>query len=201
VAPTKIEFLGLDHVALGCTDMKRTVDFYHGLLGMPILHTLEYTGDDGTGNMVPMGQHFFFGVGGENPNAHIAFFYWKNGYHPEAGNITPDVRPDSVYPGAIKPGVVNHLNLRVAPERIAEYCDFLTAAGVPFRHTLRYGDPWREVTTMNGYTAPEEGCLMDSVYFDDPDGLRLEFNAWLPEWDKWPNDHEPWEDPRTTRAQ
>ena len=43
---TKIEFLGLDHVALGCSDMQRTVDFYHGLLGMPILHTLEYTGDD-----------------------------------------------------------------------------------------------------------------------------------------------------------
>jgi hypothetical protein len=40
---------------------------------------------------------------------------------------------------------------------------------------------------------------MDSVYFNDPDGLRLEFNAWMPDWDSWPNDDKPWSDPRTTR--
>jgi len=194
----KIEFLGLDHVALGCSDMKRTVDFYHGLLGLPILHTIEYLGDDGSGQQVPMGQHFFFGVGGENHNAHIAFFYWKNGYHPEAGNMGTAGPPAGVFPRAIKPGVVGHINLRVAAERIGEYCDVLTEAGLPFRHTARYADPWREVTTVNGYTPPEPGCLMDSVYFDDPDGLHLEFNAWLPDWDNWPNDHKPWSDPRTT---
>jgi catechol 2,3-dioxygenase-like lactoylglutathione lyase family enzyme len=196
---TKIEFLGLDHVALGCSDMKRTVDFYHGILGMPILHTIEYLGDDGSGNQVPVGQHFFFGVGGENPNAHLAFFYWKNGYHPEAGNMGDDGLPPGVYPRAIKPGVAAHINLRVAQERIPEYCDVLAAAGLPFRHTTRYANPWREVTTVNGYAPPKAGCLMDSVYFDDPDGIHLEFNAWLPEWDSWPNDHEPWSDPRTTR--
>ena len=36
-----------------------------------------------------------------------------------------------------------------------------------------------------------------AMYFDDPDGIHLELNAWLPEWDKWPNNHEPWAaDPR-----
>jgi catechol 2,3-dioxygenase-like lactoylglutathione lyase family enzyme len=99
----------------------------------------------------------------------------------------------------MKPGVVGHINLRVAAERIGEYCDLLAAAGVPFRHTARYANPWREVTTVNGHKPPQPGCLMDSVYFDDPDGLHLEFNAWLPDWDNWPNDHEPWSDPRTTR--
>jgi catechol 2,3-dioxygenase-like lactoylglutathione lyase family enzyme len=195
---TGIDFLGLDHVALGCSDMKRTVDFYHGVLGMPILHTLEYMGDDGSGNQVPMGQHFFFGVGGENHNAHLAFFYWRHGYHPEGGNITPDVRPEGVAPRAFKPGSVGHINLRVASERIPEYCDLLLRAGIPFKHTTRYTDPWREVTTVNAYAAPQNGCLMDSVYFDDPDGLHLEFNAWMPAWDDWRNDDEPWSDPRTT---
>jgi catechol 2,3-dioxygenase-like lactoylglutathione lyase family enzyme len=196
---TRIDFLGLDHIALNCSDMKRTVAFYNGLLGMPILHTLEYTAKDENGDEVPVGQHFFFGVGGENHNAHLAFFYWKNGYHPEAGNMSPAPRPAGVYPRATKPGVVMHINLRVAQERIPEYCKLLGDAGIEYRHTTRYGDPWREVTTHNGYTPPTEGCLMDSVYFDDPDGLHLEFNAWLPLWDSWRNDDEPWADPRTTR--
>jgi catechol 2,3-dioxygenase-like lactoylglutathione lyase family enzyme len=196
----KIEFLGIDHVALGCSDMKRTVEFYNGILGMPILHTLEYDGVDADGNSAPMGQHFFFGVGGENHNAHLAFFYWKGGYHPEAGNIVDAPIPADVYPRAMKPATVNHINLRVAPERIAEYCGVLGDAGIEYKHTTRYAVPtWSEVTTINGYTEPKPGCLMDSVYFEDPDGLRLEFNAWLPEWDSWRNDHEPWADPRTTR--
>jgi catechol 2,3-dioxygenase-like lactoylglutathione lyase family enzyme len=197
----KIDFLGLDHIALGCSDMARTVAFYHGVLGMPILHTLEYTGKDEDGNEVPMGQHFFFGVGGENPNAHLAFFYWKNGYHVDAGNMAPQQLPPGVNPRAraFKPGVVGHINLRVAQERIPEYCKLLGDAGIEYRHTTRYGDPWHEVSTTNGYTEPKDGCLMDSVYFQDPDGLHLEFNTWLPVWDAWTNDAEPWADPRTLR--
>ena len=108
--------------------------------------------------------------------------------------------PPGVYRRAIKPGVVGHINLRVAQERIPEYCELLGAANIDYRHTTRYGIPeWSEVTTVNGYTPPRPHCLMDSVYFDDPDGIHLEFNVWLPEWDSWRNDHEPWADPRTTR--
>jgi catechol 2,3-dioxygenase-like lactoylglutathione lyase family enzyme len=196
---TRIEFQGLDHVALGCTDMQRTVDFYHGILGMPILHTLEYFEDDGSGNKVPMGQHFFFGVGGENPNAHLAFFYWKGGYHETAANISPEPRPANVHPRAIKPGILSHLNLRVAHEHIPAACEVLANAGIDFTHTTRYANPWREITSTNKYVPPLEACLMDSVYFDDPDGLHLEFNAWLPEWDSFPSDVAPWSDPRTVR--
>lgn len=32
------DFKEPDHVALTCSDMKQTVDFYHGKLGMPVLH-------------------------------------------------------------------------------------------------------------------------------------------------------------------
>src|SRR5580700_9609345 len=71
------EFTGLDHVALTCSDMNRTVDFYHGKLGMPVLHTIEYFDEAGE----ILGQHWFFGVGDPtNPDAHIAFFWWKDGY-------------------------------------------------------------------------------------------------------------------------
>jgi catechol 2,3-dioxygenase-like lactoylglutathione lyase family enzyme len=195
---TKFDFQGLDHVALGCSDMKRTADFYHGTLGMPILHTIEYTQDDEHGDPVPMGQHFFFGVGGDNPNAHIAFFYWKNGYQSlpdrDAGDTQP--HPD-VNPRAIRIGQMHHLNLRVAPDKIEQYCRTLAIARVDYQHVTRYADPdWREIRTTNGYTPPEPGCLMDSVYFDDPDHIHLELNAWLPDWDQWPNNHQPWADPR-----
>jgi len=197
---TKFEFQGLDHVALGCSDMKRTVEFYNGTLGMPILHTLEYFDDDGHGNSVPMGQHFFFGVGGENPNAHIAFFYWKNGYQILPPDPTADLVPSGVSPRAIKVGALNHLNLRVSQDKIEEYCKKLGAEGIEYKHVTRYGKPeWTEVKTTNGYTPPKPNCLMDSLYFDDPDGIHLEVNAWLPEWDEWRNDHEPWPDPRTPR--
>lgn len=188
---SKFDFQGLDHVALGCSDMKRTYDFYHGLLGMPVLHSIEYLGENPEGETVPMGQHFFFGVGGENPNAHIAFFYWKDGYQ-HAPEVV-ESRPEGVNPRAIKIAAMHHLNLRVAPENIEDCCTKLGEAGIEYRHSTRYADPeWREVRTINGYTKPEPGCLMDSVYFCDPDGVQLELNAWLPDWDDWPNDHEPW---------
>src|SRR4029077_6469707 len=132
-----IEFLGLDHVALGCSDMKQPGAFYHVVLGILILQTIEYLGDDGSGNHVPMGQHFFFGVGGENPNAHLAFFYWKNGYHPESGTTGPQPAPAGVPRRAIHTRVVGHINLRVAQERIPEYCELLGDAGIPYRHTTR----------------------------------------------------------------
>ncbi|MFD8339310.1 VOC family protein [Streptomyces solisilvae] len=191
-ANVKFDFQGLDHVALGCSDMKRTFDFYHGVLGMPVLHSIEYMGTAESGEQVPMGQHFFFGVGGDNPNAHIAFFYWKDGYQnvPDEKDGGP---PSGVNPRAIKVGAMHHLNIRVAQDRIQEYCAKLAAEGVSYRHVTRYSDPeWREVRTTDGYTPPEPGCLMDSVYFDDPDGIHLELNAWLPAWDAWPNDHQPW---------
>jgi catechol 2,3-dioxygenase-like lactoylglutathione lyase family enzyme len=35
----KFEFAGVNHLAPVCRDMKETVDFYHGVLGMPLTLT------------------------------------------------------------------------------------------------------------------------------------------------------------------
>jgi catechol 2,3-dioxygenase-like lactoylglutathione lyase family enzyme len=43
---------GINHVALVCADMRKTVDFYSGVLGMPLVKSLDLPGG--------MGQHFFF---------------------------------------------------------------------------------------------------------------------------------------------
>ena len=42
---------GINHVALVCRDMRETMNFYTGVLGMPLVKTVELPGG---------GQNFFF---------------------------------------------------------------------------------------------------------------------------------------------
>jgi catechol 2,3-dioxygenase-like lactoylglutathione lyase family enzyme len=184
------EFKGLDHVAFVVADMAETVDFYHHKLGMPVIHTLEYYDDDGK---EVVGQHWFFGVGDPtNPEAHLAMFWWKDGYQDLPGSaVTPTAKPTN--PRATPVGSMLHLNLRVDADRIEEYCDRLTELGIPFRHAVRYLDlerpgVMRAVNNFDTYVAPEQGALMSSVYIHDPSGNQIEFNSWLQGWEKWPND-------------
>lgn len=194
------EFRGLDHVALTCSDMKRTVDFYHGKLGMPVLHTIEYFDEA----EALLAQHWFFGVGDpNNPDAHIAFFWWKDGYQSlSKDEISSGKKPKNRFARPV--GGMLHLNLRVSPEHLRPYAEKLTKMGLPFRHVTRYNvEPseqkrsafttagMRGITSMNEYHEPEEGWLMNSVYVFDPDGIEVEFNSWAPGWRDWRNDHIP----------
>ena len=45
----KFEIQGLNHLALVCSDMARTVDFYTNILGMRLVKTMEYSGEIGNG--------------------------------------------------------------------------------------------------------------------------------------------------------
>ena len=185
---TGFEFKGLDHVALIVNDMAATVDFYHGKLGMPVLHTLEYFDDDDE----LVGQHWFFGVGDpSNPEAHLAMFWWKDGYQTLPDEVVqPTAKPANHRAAPV--GSMLHLNLRVDADRIEEYCTRLAEMDVPFRHAVRYFDPerphvMRAVNKFNEYGPHTEGALMSSVYVTDPSGIQIEFNAWLSGWEKWPN--------------
>ena len=68
----EFELGGLNHLALVCSDMERTVDFYTNVLGMPLIKTIELPNG--------MGQHFFFDIGNGDC---IAFFWFPNA--PAAG--------------------------------------------------------------------------------------------------------------------
>lgn len=192
------EFKGLDHLAITVSDMKRSVDFYHGKLGMPVLHTLEYANELGE----IIGQHWFLGVGDpSNPDAHIALFCWKDGYQ--------SLKPEEIYTGRkpankfAKPiGAMLHMNLRVAPENLRAYAKKLGELGIPYRQVTRYAADKSEVqasglvnigmrgiTTRNEYHEPEPDWLMNSIYVHDPDGIEFEFNAWAPSWRNWPARH------------
>jgi catechol 2,3-dioxygenase-like lactoylglutathione lyase family enzyme len=185
-------FRGLDHVVFTTSNMQRAVAFYNGLLGMPIIHAMEYEDLNEDGSISSPAQHFYFGVGGDNPEAHIAIFAFKNLAH--GSGVATDPR---------QPGAFLHFNLRVDADKIEEYCAQLSKAEYPFTQITRYNlDPnnlptresqikhqrtWRVKTTINEYHAPEADCLMNSVFITDPDGVKLEFNAWSELWHgAWP---------------
>ncbi len=54
----EFELRGVNHLALVCKDMARTVDFYSHTLGMPLTKTIELPNG--------VGQHFFFDIGNKD---------------------------------------------------------------------------------------------------------------------------------------
>src|ERR1017187_8283313 len=112
------ELKGINHLALVCSDMARTVDFYTNVLGMPLVKIIELP--------FGMGQHFFFDVGGGDC---IAFFWF-----PDAPPPAPGVASASALPGrgdlATAHGSMNHVAFDVDPELIEGYTARLRAKGI-----------------------------------------------------------------------
>ena len=107
------ELRGINHLALVCRDMERTVDFYTNVLGMPLVKTIELPAG--------MGQHFFFDCGGGDC---LAFFWFPDAPDGVPGISAPAARPDQGdLTSAI--GSMNHVAFDVAPEKIEEYRDRL----------------------------------------------------------------------------
>ena len=71
----EFEIRGVNHLALVCKDMARTVEFYRDILGMPLTKTIDLPGD--------MGQHFFFDIGNGDS---LAFFWF-----PDAPDSAPGI--------------------------------------------------------------------------------------------------------------
>ncbi len=158
---SEFELGGVNHLALVCRDMARTVDFYTNVLGMPLVKTIELPAG--------MGQHFFFDAGGGNC---IAFFWF-----PEAPDAQPGVTAAPALPdrGEIVSAVgsMNHIALKVPADRIEEYRDKLIAKGVDCSTILNHDDSEWGVAEEHG-----PGVFVRSVYFFDPDGILLELAAW-----------------------
>ena len=108
---TEFELSGINHLALVCKDMARTVDFYTNVLGMPLVKTIELP--------MGMGQHFFFDCGGGDC---IAFFWFPNA--PEAA---PGVSSAAALPGVgdltTAHGSMNHVAFNVPVDKFDEYID------------------------------------------------------------------------------
>lgn len=157
---TEFQLGGVNHIALVCQDMARTVEFYTNVLGMPLVKTLEIPGG---------AQHFFFDCGNGDS---VAFFWFPN-----APQAAPGIASAGQMPGggdiSSAHGSMNHLAFHVPADRFDEYVEKLRAKGVEMGPVLNHDDSERTVAAEL-----HEGVFVRSVYFRDPDGILLEFACW-----------------------
>jgi catechol 2,3-dioxygenase-like lactoylglutathione lyase family enzyme len=158
------ELRGVHHLALVCRDMARTVEFYEGVLGMPLVLTIQLPAD--------LGQHFFFDIG----NGDMLAFFW----YPEAPEPAPGVSAPASYPIVGDPrsaiGSMNHIAFSVPPERFDEYVERLHDKGIATSEVANHDDSKWQVSRRF-----HDGVFLRSIYFFDPDGALLEFACWTRE--------------------
>lgn len=137
---------GVHHLALCTDDMKKTVDFYVEVLGMPLVHAMKVpaglgTGPNNRGNPPYEAiRHYFFDMGNDSL---LAFFEIPKGKEPQANR------------NAI--GGMQHCAFVVTPERFAEIERRLKS------RSIDYIGPIPQLPGLVG------------IYFLDPNGIRLEF--------------------------
>jgi len=156
----EFELRGINHLALVCRDMAKTVDFYCNTLGMPLTKTLELPGG--------RGQHFFFDIGNGDS---LAFFWF-----PEAPAAAPGIAAPERGKGISAHGSMNHVAFDVSPEKIEEYREKLLAKGIEVTEVVNHDD-----TPRGASRAINATTFVRSIYFRDPDDISLEFAAWVRE--------------------
>jgi len=98
---------GLHHFALICADVRRTIEFYQGVLEFPLTEIFE-------NRDYPGSNHFFFDIGNGNL---LAFF---------------DLPGLDLGPYAEVLGGLHHLAISVTPERWEHLRSKLDTAGIPY---------------------------------------------------------------------
>jgi glyoxylase I family protein len=98
---------GIHHAALICSDVERTIEFYQGLLGFPLIELVE-------NRDYPGSSHFFFDLGNKTL---LGFF---------------DFPGLGLQPGVESIGSVQHIAISVPPDIHAELRKKLDDAGIPY---------------------------------------------------------------------
>ncbi|WP_233884601.1 VOC family protein [Paraburkholderia flagellata] len=163
----EFEIRGVNHVAMVCKDMAKTVEFYRDVLGMPLIKTIDLPSG--------MGQHFFFDIGNGDS---IAFFWFPDAPHAQPGIATPAYLPGY---GSIASahGSMNHIALNVPAEKFDAYVARLHEKGIKLSPVLNHDDSPQQISK-----SLTNDVFIRSVYFFDPDGICLEFACWTRELDE-----------------
>jgi catechol 2,3-dioxygenase-like lactoylglutathione lyase family enzyme len=138
---------GVHHLALNTDDMRKTLDFYVGVLGMPLVHALKVapglgTGPSNRGNPPFENiRHYFLDAGGDSL---LAFFEIPKGVKPRGDR-------DAI-------GTMQHVSFAVSEKRFGEIRACLERVKVSYLGPI------------------DVGCDTWSIYFFDPNGIRLEFS-------------------------
>jgi catechol 2,3-dioxygenase-like lactoylglutathione lyase family enzyme len=170
----EFEFRGVNHLALVCKDMARTVEFYRDVLGMPLIKTIDLP--------YGMGQHFFFDIGNGDS---LAFFWFPNAPEAAPGVASPRALP-ALGEMITAHGSMNHIAFNVPAEHFDAYVERLKAKGIKTSPVLNHDD-----SPMQASAALHDGVFVRSVYFFDPDGVCLEFACWTRAFDARDVAHDP----------
>ena len=158
---TQFAISGINHLALVCKDMERTVHFYRDVMGMPLLKTIDLPNN--------MGQHFFFDIGNGDS---LAFFWF-----PGAPAAAPGIASPAHAPGQgemlTAHGSMNHVAFDVPEEKFEEYHAKAKAIGLNPTPIINHDDSSRGIAREM-----YPGVFVRSFYFMDPDGILLEFATW-----------------------
>lgn len=161
---TEFEFRGVNHLALVCRDMAKTVEFYRDILGMPLTKTINLPGN--------MGQHYFFDCGNGDS---LAFFWF-----PDSPEAVPGISSPAQLPRrgnfVSAQGSMNHIAFDVSPEKFDEYVEKLRAKGIDISPVSNHDDSPTQISET-----VTDKVFVRSVYFFDPDGVCLELAAWTRE--------------------
>ena len=152
------QYGGVNHVALVCRDMAETVDFYENVLEMPLVRSMSVGGHH---------QHFFFDCGN---GALVAFFWFADPppFAPGVASQPLDVRKDGMMSAIAS---MNHLAINIPIETFDAAVARLRAKGVSC-HIINHSDG------PDPHPAePTEHTWIRSVYFTDPNGIKLELAA------------------------
>ena len=114
----RMQYGGVNHVALVARDMAETVDFYERVLEMPLVKTVEFAGG--------RGQHFFFDCGGGGT---LAFFWFPDAppAAPGIASMHEDVRKNGSMTAIAS---MNHLAISIPLEKFDDYVARLKAKGL-----------------------------------------------------------------------
>jgi catechol 2,3-dioxygenase-like lactoylglutathione lyase family enzyme len=170
----RMQYCGVNHVALVARDMAETVDFYQNILEMPLVKTVDYPNNHG--------QHFFFDCGGGRT---VAFFWWPEAPEVAEGIASPprDFRQKGIKTAH---GSMNHLAFTIPPELFDEYVEKLRARGLHV-FTINHGDAPGEEGTPD----IRPSTFIRSLSFFDPNGVLLEFSAQLRDYNEKDVAHDP----------
>jgi len=143
--PLQLATRGIHHLALNTEDMRATVDFYTQVVGMPLVHAMKVPPGLGTGP----------GNRGNPPYEHIRHYFFDMGndsllaFFEIPRGAQPKVKRDAI-------GGMQHVAFAATPKNFSALQKRLRAAKVA------YDGP---IDILPGLV---------SIYFIDPNGIRLE---------------------------
>ncbi len=159
MADERMQYLGVNHVALVARDMAETVDFYENVLEMPLVKTVEFPGG--------RGQHFFSDCG---QGALLAFFWFPDAppIAPGVASMHEDVRKDGAMTAIAS---MNHLAFSIPLEKFDDYAARLKSRGIKL-YVINHDD-----SPAGAAAEMHDGVWIRSMYFRDPNGIHMELAA------------------------